>query len=134
MKSLDTNLLLRFLLHDHPTQSAAITTLIQDARPHSFVVADVALFEAAWVMQGDLYRLSRTMVTKLLRQLIAIEQISCNRQLLQQALPLYEKHSSLSLVDVALCVYAETQSAIPLLTYDKKLARSLPQMTELLAA
>ena len=46
----------------------------------------------------------------------------------QQALPIYQAHSSLSFTDVCLAIYAQLNDALPLCTFDKKLSTQLDQV------
>lgn len=125
MKSLDTNIVLRFLLHDNPVQSPQITQMIAAARPNSFAVADAVLFECVWVLQSGNYQFDRQLIGDLVLRLTRIEQISCNRVMVERVVPLYLKHAAISFIDLALVVYAELNNAQPLLTYDKKMLRQL---------
>lgn len=132
MKSLDTNIVLRFLLGDMPEQSAVARQMISDAKPNSFAIADAVFFETAWIISGPAFGVDRKTLGALLIQLTDIPQINCNRSLIKKAVPLYVAHPSLSFVDVCLAVYAELNGQLPLLTYDQKLARKLPKTVKLM--
>ena len=127
MKSLDTDIVLRLLLQDHPVQSPQITDMIERSGPNSFGVADVIIFECVWILQGPAYQFDRDLIADLLARFIHIDQINCNRTLFERVLPLFVKHPAVSFIDLALAVYADLNNALPLLTYDKKLVRQLPQ-------
>jgi predicted nucleic acid-binding protein len=51
--------------------------------------------------------------------------ILCNRELFIEILPIYAGHPKLSFVDCYLEVLARRTGAVPLLTFDKKLANQL---------
>jgi predicted nucleic-acid-binding protein len=127
MISFDTNIVLRLMLRDLPDQADKIISIIEKEKSGSIMIADAVLFEAVWVMSSKVYRLDRPLIGKLLLQIAEIPQINCNRKLLEQAVPLYIKHRTISFIDACLAVYAELNQATPLLTSDKQLASSLPK-------
>ena len=133
MGSLDTNLLLRLFLGDVPDQAEKIGNMLAAAKPNSFEVADAVLFECVWVMSGPMYGLDRRIIADIMMQLTRIPQIKCNRALIERVVPLYVRHPRLSFIDVCLVTCAEFSDALPLLTYDKKLAKALPKLTKLVA-
>lgn len=122
--SLDTNIVLRLILGDVPSHRAKAKKLL-DSTTQQFAVADTVLIEAAFVMERA-YGLSRMQIVELLEGFMGLKQVNCNQLMLDKALALYIKNSSLSLEDCALAVYAELNRAIPLYTFDAKLAKSTP--------
>ncbi|MEX0881687.1 MAG: PIN domain-containing protein [Candidatus Saccharimonadales bacterium] len=131
MKSLDTSVILRFLLNDHPAQSPAVNKLIASSPPNSFYVSDVAIVEAVWVMQGHNYIIPRSFIAEALAKLTETPQIKCNRDLIYSIIPIYlSLPSSVSFTDIALAAYAKLTNNKPLLTFDKQLARKLPKLVE----
>ncbi len=133
MSSLDVNLVLRLLLEDHPGQTPEVISLLESGRAGEFEVADAVLFECVWVMQGSSYDLDRRMISDLLMQLTKIDRINCNRALIERVVPRFVHHPSVSFMDACLATYAELNDALPLLTYDKKLARAFPRLVKLLS-
>lgn len=121
--SLDTNCLLRWLLNDLPEQSNLVAKLISTGSHH---VADIALIEFVYVLE-KLYGYPRDLVAANLTVIIEHPNINSNRQLFASALPIYTQHPALSFTDCCLATYAELNQAIPLQTFDKKLAAKLPQ-------
>ncbi len=132
MKSLDTNIILRLLLQDVPELLRKVVTLIDDSKPNSLSVADVVFFECVWILSGKMYNFDRALIGKILIQVADIPQINCNRAMLVKAVPLYVNNSQISFIDACLTVYAELNSAAPLLTFDKKLASAFPKTTAIL--
>ena len=118
--SLDTSVLLRALVRDEPVQTKQALGIIRDTQSQ-LAVADVAFVEAAHVMQRY-YHISRSDICNLITQFIRLEVISCNRLMLDAAMAIYVDHPSLSFEDCCLAVYAELNDAVPLYTFDKKLA------------
>lgn len=132
MRSLDTNTLLRLVLDDVPAQAAAVEKLLTGSAGQ-FAVADLAFAEMVWILSGSVYRQSRPEIVQNIQAIARLPQIHCNRVLLERALPLYLRHANLSFIDCCLSVHAELNKAVPLLTFDKNLAKKLPKQTELVA-
>jgi len=120
--SLDANVLLRWLLNDVPDQSTAVDRLL--AGGESLYVADVALIEVAFVLEGSM-RLSRELIGDYLTALLALGQLTIDRITWSQTIEDYRSHPKLSLADAYLAANAEVVGATPLLTFDKKLAQQL---------
>lgn len=131
MRSLDTNSLLRLILADIPNQTAVVEALLIETT-QKFAVADIVFAEIVWVLQGKVYGYDRQHIEANLKSIIAIKNISCNRIMLEKAIPLYVEHKSISFIDACLTVYAELNGAMPLLTFDRKLAKALPKIVETL--
>ncbi|MFZ1812211.1 MAG: PIN domain-containing protein [Candidatus Saccharimonadales bacterium] len=123
--SLDTSVLLRALVRDEPVQTKQALGIIRDTQSQ-LAVADVAFVEAAHVMQWY-YHISRSDICNLITQFIRLEVINCNRLMLDAAMAIYVDHPSLSFEDCCLAVYAELNDAVPLYTFDKKLAAQTTQ-------
>lgn len=127
MKSLDTNVLLRLLLADVAEQAEVVETLLADTS-QKFAVADMVFAEIVWVLQGSLYGYDRSQIAANIETVLSIKHINCNRVMLEKAIPLYVKYSQISFIDACLAVYAELNDALPLLTFDKRLIVSLPNL------
>ncbi len=126
MASIDTNIVLRLILQDSDEQVSKINDYISKQSAGKLILEDAVLFEVVWILSGSNYQLSRQLVAKALLKIAGITQIRCNRPLLFKALPIYVKHPKLSFVDICLACYAELNNATPLLTFDKALAKTLP--------
>jgi predicted nucleic-acid-binding protein len=126
LRSLDTNIALRLMLHDSPQQMDKIIALIDGSKSGSLAMADAVFIECVWILTAKMYGLDRELIGKLLLQVAGIPQINCNRAMLERAVPLYVNNPNISFVDACLAVYAELNDATPLLTFDKKLVRALP--------
>ncbi len=101
--------------------------MIDDSKSGSLQIADAVFFECVWILSGKMYNFERELIGRLLLQVADIPQIYCNRVMLEEAVPLYVQHRNISFIDACLAVYAEINSATPLLTFDKKLAAALPK-------
>lgn len=118
--SLDANVLLRLLLNDVPKQHAAAIKLMEISTDQ-FAVADTAIIEVVFVLERH-YQFSRPQIKEAIDGLASLPSLNCNRELLSGALPLYARHQKLSFEDCCLAVYAELNNALPLWTFDIKLA------------
>jgi len=123
-ESLDTNILLRFILNDIPKQREIAIRLLSkpDKKYH---VADLAITEIAYVLE-ILHRRPRQFVTASIKQILTQSNINCNKALFSQALPIYESRPSLSFNDCCLATYATLNRTEPLWTFDKKFATQSP--------
>ncbi len=117
MISLDTNVVLRFLIDDVPDQTERVAQLVEQNRVY---VTDVVTVEIIYVLEKVLL-LSRKDIADLLRAFLGLSQVVSNPYFLINAIDLYEQHPRLSIVD---CYAASEAKAYnnQLATFDKKLA------------
>lgn len=121
--SLDTNVLLRWLVGDVPKQQKQVEALL--SRDMKYHVVDMAIAEVVFVMEYYM-KFPRDLVAGFLTAIIEQPKIECNRSLLYSVIPYYEKHTTESFVDCCLAVYAKLDGTTPVYTFDKKMARDLP--------
>jgi predicted nucleic-acid-binding protein len=78
---LDTNVLLRFLLDDHPELSQAAASLFQQAADGKclLILTDLGVAEAVWVLTSY-YKLERQAVAESLAKMIVKAGIQCPTQ------------------------------------------------------
>ena len=126
--ALDTNCLLRWLMNDVPSQKDRVDALLQspDTQAH---VADLAIAEIVWVMDS-VYQFDRSAIARNITKIVENKLINCNRRLFEAVLPVYLEHKGISFTDACLATYVSLSDAKKLLTFDKKLARSLPLLAE----
>jgi uncharacterized protein len=127
--SLDTNVLLRFVLGDVPAQSLLVEELLQ--KTGTLHVADIALIEMVFVLE-TVYGFTRADVVTSITTIIRHPKINSNRKLFELALPSYVQYPKLSIVDCALQHYAALNGTTPLFTFDKALAQAYPDTVSLL--
>jgi predicted nucleic-acid-binding protein len=119
-ESLDTNILLRFILNDIPKQREIAIKLL--SKPdQKYNVTDLAITEVAYVLEVS-HKRTRQFVVASIQQILTQLNICCNRALFYHALPLYESHPSLSFNDCCLAAYAAIDQTTPLWTFDRKFA------------
>ncbi len=119
--SLDTNCILALVLPDRSTQRDKVMRKIEIKECH---VSDLVFSEVEFILTKA-YELPRGVVVDNILAISNLEHINCNRNMLRQVLPVYEKHPALSFVDVCLAVQARLNDAEPLYTFDKKLASQM---------
>jgi predicted nucleic-acid-binding protein len=125
--SLDTNVLLRWLLGDVPEHTKLVEKLL--AKNNTYHVADMAIQEVVYVLER-LLKMDRNQVVANIRAIMAQANINCNRGLFELALDIYEKHNSLSFVDCCLASYAQIDDVAPIYTFDKAFIKKLPKLTK----
>ncbi len=130
--SIDTNIILRLLVGDVPEQGQAALKLVANATgPLS--VADIAVIEVEYALRYY-YHFSRSQNASLLGKFLAHPKINANKALFLRAMVKYVTSPKLSLADCCLVEYAELNEAVPLWTFDKKLASQGGEGVQLLAS
>ena len=123
----DTNIILRFLLKDHPKLSAEAKAIILD---NTIMLDPVVVAETVWVL-SSVYQHERETITAILADFIAQDAIQTpQKRVLLEALRLYGT-TSFAYVDCWLLVTAKA-SAVQLVSQDKKLAKEFQKATQLL--
>ena len=69
MIAVDTNVLLRYLLHDDETQAARADAVFDAAE--TILITDVVLVETVWTLVGRKYRLAKADVVSVLERLFS---------------------------------------------------------------
>ena len=75
MIGVDTNVLVRFLVPDHPAQSAAARSLFAE---HKIAIAHTVLLEAEWVLRRS-FRFGRQEIASAFLRLLGLSTVSCPR-------------------------------------------------------
>jgi predicted nucleic acid-binding protein len=118
--SLDTNVILRLLMRDDEDHFQRAKKLLDSSdRLH---VSDTAIIELVFVLSRE-YKVRREGVAELILGFISRDQIRCNNDLFERAFAAFVKRPSLSFEDCLLAAQAVSDKAIPLWTFDEKLAR-----------
>lgn len=107
-----------------PERSAAVQRLLDSPGPCQ--VADVALIEVAFVLDHTM-RFSRDLVADFLDAVLSLGSVDIGRELWREAIAGYRTHPELSIADCYLAAHSRQSSQTPLYTFDKKLARQLPE-------
>lgn len=117
MTSLDTNIVLRFLLDDVPEQSQKATNLIESNA--ALYVTDVVVVETVYVLE-KVFELSRSDICELMLGFLGFSNVVHNPRFLINAVELYTEHPALSIVDCYACEEARSYNN-ELITLDKRL-------------
>ena len=118
--SVDTNVLLRYVLHDVPGQSRDIDAMI--AGGASFVVEDAALLEMMYVLE-KVFEMERDVVCDNMYAVIRNGAFVSSVGFFEKVLALYVAEQKLSIIDCALLEYARASRALPLKTFDKDIIK-----------
>ncbi|HEY4964463.1 MAG TPA: PIN domain-containing protein [Candidatus Saccharimonadales bacterium] len=116
MNSLDTNVVLRYLLNDIPEQSAKSKAVITGSTSY---ITDVVAVEIVFVLERVI-GMNRSDIVKLVKSFLSLPNLIYNDYFLDQSIDLYGANSSLSIVDS----YAATEAKVygnTLITFDKEL-------------
>lgn len=116
MTSLDTNVVLRFLLDDVPDQTVKAAKIISKEKVY---VTDVVTVEIVYVLE-KVIELPRQDITKLVTDFLGFGNVVHNPYFLLTAINLYKHHQSLSIVDCYATAEAEAYNN-KLITFDKRL-------------
>lgn len=116
---LDTNILLDWLFDRDASRTAKIDGLFQHSQ--ELHIPDAIIVELAFALE-KFYELPRSLVVDNLNKVIDESVLNCNRVMLRRAIADYAQLPALSFLDCCLVNYAELQGALPVWTFDKKLA------------
>lgn len=115
-KLLDTNLIIRFLLKDIPSQAQAVKKMLE-TYGEELILTDVGLAEIVWVLTSY-YQLPRAEVVNKLLDLLSLKTIQANREVLIRALELYQS-LNIDFIDAYLGAFAQNQGLNDIYSYDK---------------
>jgi predicted nucleic-acid-binding protein len=124
MPSLDTNVLVRWLVEDDRKQTARVQTLFESARKGQFVlfVPSTVTLELEWVLRSR-YQFEKSTVLTAFNALLEAQEIEFQDEAaLERALDQYRSGAA----EFADCLHAGLSRAAdraPLLTFDAKAAR-----------
>lgn len=118
--SLDANIVIRLITKDIPDQYEQACALITSGA--EFEVSDTAMIEAIYALY-EYYKTPRKLVQKAVEVLLTNKNLRINAPVFQQALALFAKQPALSIEDCYLTSLASHRKALPLWTFDKKLAK-----------
>lgn len=116
MKLLDANLILRFLLKDHPSQSQAAKRVLE-SKNETLLLQDLAVAEVVWVLTS-VYKLSKEDIAEKIYHFLSLNSIFSNKSLLIRALYFY-RNFNISFVDAYLAAYAEEKKLEGIYSFDK---------------
>lgn len=128
-ESLDTNILLRLLLGDIPAQTERAKQLLlkPDTR---FYVDDAAISEVVYVLEKQ-EKHPRDNIAERLSTLFSYDMLDLSQDLLEEVIPFWATHHSISWTDCYLSAKTAATHTEPLWTLDRKLANQSPTAKQL---
>lgn len=125
--AIDTNIVLRCILGDVPEQRKKVAEFLRKSSVLHYL-SNQAILECIYVMEIAL-EIPRQEVADLMTFFLTRygDVLEYDRDMTAIAFPYYIEHPKLSWADCALAAESEVQHHKPLYTFDKKLARQLPQ-------
>lgn len=117
MISLDTNLVLRFLLNDLPEQAKKVENLVLNNQVY---VTEVVIIETVYVLE-KIFQIPRQDIARLVGDFFNFPNLATNRDFLPEVISLYRDHPALSVVDCYVAIESTTRDN-QLATFDKRLA------------
>jgi predicted nucleic-acid-binding protein len=116
MNSLDTNVVLRYIVDDVPEQRGRARRLIEESACY---LTDVVIIEVILVLE-TFYKTQRAEIVILLKKFLTLPTIVYNARQLDDTIDLYRANQSLSIVDCYSAIEAGASDNL-LITFDKKL-------------
>ncbi|MDQ5886548.1 MAG: hypothetical protein QG628_945 [Patescibacteria group bacterium] len=126
--SLDTNIILRWILGDIEDQTKKTDQLINSGKLLN--VSALVIAEVVYVLEAKDF--TRAQIKVIVERLSSQKNLCFMRSVVIPAIKLYSQHPSISFVDACLIYEATESYAEPLYTFDKKLANKDPKRIKLL--
>ena len=120
-EALDTNVIVRLITRDIESQYKKAAKLLS-RKNVTYVFDDVAISELEHVLMKEPYNMSHEQIRMSMLKILNTDKISCNYELMAEALDIYVAHPALSFNDCFLAVKTAVEEAEPLWTFDHKLA------------
>ena len=123
MEALDANVVLRYIVGDNSERETAARALLDRFTPDDpgFICREVVI-EVAWVLERS-YRFTRARVAEALMDLTASDSLVVENSDDVAAAAYRYRQGGIGLSDLMILSAAQRQGAIPLHTFDRRLAR-----------
>ena len=123
MTALDTNVIVRYLVGDHPEQAEAARALLERLTPGNpgFICREVVM-EVGWVLERA-YRFTRAQIAEALMDLTASDSLVVEHGDDVAAAAYRYRQGGVGFSDLMVLAAAERAGAVPLYTFDRRLAR-----------
>jgi len=116
----DTNILVRHLTNDPPSQARSATAILENAE--RLILTDVVVAELVYVLES-FYRRPRKTIAVSVQSLLALDPIAvADHDLLLRAIELYE-HARLDFAEAYLAAAAELSGVESVASFDRTLDR-----------
>lgn len=117
---LDTNVILRAIINDIPSQAKKARRLF-DSNERIFFISELVLAECFYVLQTEPYSFPKEQSIRLIRGILSLPRVDYDRAVIDPAIDFYAEHPALSFTDCYLKCFAENREITPVWTFDKKL-------------
>ena len=117
-KLIDSNLVIRFLLQDHPNQSPGASKLFYN-KDETLYLTDIVIAEVIWVLTS-FYKIPKEDVIEKIYTLLDLPNTISNRTLLVRALYLY-RNFNIAFIDSYLLAYCEGEKLEGIYSFDEGL-------------
>ncbi len=134
MIGLDTNVIIRYLVQDHPGQAQKASRFIEKsiAAGETLWICQITLCEIFWVLERS-YELSREELVSTLKMLLRTRQIRIERDdIVKLALQDYERNPKVDFPDCMIGRQNASFECVSTCTFDKNAAKQLPDRFSLL--
>ena len=124
MISIDTNILVRFLTQDEPTQSKKVNKLFESCAQNriSIFVSSVVIIESIWVLESA-FKMAKTDVCMAMTKVLQGDLFTFkNQTVLMKAMMFYENNPA-DFSDYFILLSSESAGCKELKTFDKKLLK-----------
>ena len=123
MTALDTNVIVRYLVGDHPEQAEAARVLLEGLIPGNpgFICREVVM-EVGWVLERA-YRFTRVQIAEVLLDLTASDSLVVEYADDVAVAAYRYRQGGVGFSDLMVLAAAERAGAAPLYTFDRRLAR-----------
>ena len=123
MTALDTNVIVRYLVGDHPEQAEAARVLLEGLAPANpgFICREVVM-EVGWVLERA-YRFTRAQIAEVLLDITASDSLVVEHSDDVAAAAYRYRQGGVGFSDLMVLAAAERAGAVPLYTFDRRLAR-----------
>lgn len=118
MRLLDTNIITRFLLKDHPKQFIAASNLLKDLE-QDLLLTDVTIAEVIWLLTSH-YKFSKEQVVEKIYLILNFPNIKNNKSVLIRSL-YYYRNFNIDYIDAYLAAFAEEENLEGIYSFDKGL-------------
>ncbi len=119
--AIDTNVLARWLVQDHPLLARKASTIITTAQPNSLEVDRLILAELTYVLRSN-YEMPKPMIVENLYSILSMEVFSFQeRELVQAAVSIFAAQRPLSFEDSWLLARKQAGDVSSIATFDKAL-------------
>lgn len=125
MKSIDTNVLIRFLVNDDARQGEKARSILLGAekKGEAFLVTDPVLLEILYVL-GSVYEYTRSEILDALEALTLMPVLSFEKIQVLQDLVIQGRKTRIGLEDLFIGLVSRESGCVTTITFDKRAAKS----------